>query len=65
MEKLLKSGLINLSELARQMWPDRPQRNAASLLTAKVRGSNGNTINANDEQLINEVFVKNGIEKIS
>lgn len=56
MDKLLKSGLINLAELAGMLWPDKPRTTASSLLHAKVHNRNGNSLSAPVRRRIRELL---------
>lgn len=56
MEEILSNGLINLSELAHRMWPDRTKKNAANLLRMKVKKVNGNSLNLSDVGAISEII---------
>lgn len=58
MEEILSNGLINLSELAHKMWPERTKKNAANLLRMKIKKLNGNSLSLNDVGTISEIIKK-------
>jgi len=53
MEELLNSGLINLSELARQLYPNKDKNTAANTLRAKINKSGFNKLSQDEK---NKVF---------
>lgn len=63
MEEILSNGLINLSQLAHKMWPERTKKNAANLLRMKVKKVNGNSLSLNDVANISEI-IKNHADRI-
>lgn len=52
MEELLNNGLINLAELARQVWPDKDPKTAANTLRAKINKTGFNKLSSHESALI-------------
>lgn len=48
MEELLNNGLINLAELARQVWPNKDPKTAANTLRAKINKTGFNKLSPNE-----------------
>lgn len=59
-EKLLKSGIINLSELSRRLWPHLDKNTARSKLGHKIAGTESDTgrqrLTDQDIEGVREVF---------
>ncbi len=58
MEQLLLSGLINLSELAARLYPDKPRTTASHKLNVKVRRIGYNKLSIEDKEQISKLLGK-------
>jgi hypothetical protein len=58
MEKLLKSGLINLSALGAQMYPEKTKTIAGSLLRMKINRVNGNRLSEEERGRVCDIIKK-------
>lgn len=52
MEEILKSGLINLTELAARLYPEKTRTAASNLLRMKVNRQGFNKLNSDDLRAI-------------
>lgn len=53
MEELLNNGLINLSEVARRLYPNKDKNTAANTLRAKINKTGFNKLRQDEK---NEIF---------
>lgn len=56
MEEILNSGLINLSELARQLYPKKDRNTAANTLRAKINKTGFNKLNDSEKNTIRVII---------
>lgn len=55
-ENILKSGLINTSELARRIWPDKSEKAAKVLMSAKLSDKSTRQFTESDLEAIEKVL---------
>jgi len=55
-ETILQSGIINLSELARRMYPDKKEHTATNTLRAKVNRTGFNKLKQEEKEQIYKII---------